>query len=177
MKGLMRQLAEFIFMPPDTILEDGDTYRYNAQGLIEGVVRPVIKPVRLNRIQVFKDFTLNLAKLSKCTDRQVAAIITDSTLSQVHSIGINGGPKGLADCLCKLDGKYGCIHAEINALIKCRDEHSNKVMFVTLSPCKQCATAIINAPGGFSTVYYMEAWKDETGLKLLKSSGIRVEGV
>lgn len=125
------------------------------------------------RLKVFKDFTTNLATLSKCEERHVAAIITDKDLSQVYSIGVNGGPKGLADCMCKLDGKYGCIHAEINALIKCKSDAMDKVMIVTLSPCKQCAAAIINAPGSFSTVYYLEPWKDLSGLKLLEASGIR----
>ena len=126
------------------------------------------------RMAVFKDFTKNLAKLSKCSERQVAAIITDRDLTQVYSIGVNGGPKGLADCMCIIDGKYGCIHAEINALIKCRTDSPDKVMFVTLSPCKQCAAAIINAPGGFSAVYYFEEWKDDSGIKLLKAAGIHV---
>lgn len=126
------------------------------------------------KIAVFKDFTNNLAKLSKCSERQVAAIITDRDLTQVYSIGVNGGPKGLADCMCVIDGKYGCIHAEMNALIKCRTDNPDKVMFVTLSPCKQCAAAIINAPGGFSAVYYFEDWKDDTGIKLLKAAGIHV---
>ena len=58
------------------------------------------------RIEVFKAFTQQLASLSKCTERQVAAIITNRSLTQVHSIGINGGPKGLADCMCVIDGKY-----------------------------------------------------------------------
>ena len=92
----------------------------------------------------------------------------------MYSIGVNGGPKGLADCMCVIDGKYGCIHAEINALIKCRTDSPDKVMFVTLSPCKQCAAAIINAPGGFSAVYYFEEWKDDSGIKLLKAAGIHV---
>lgn len=127
------------------------------------------------RLQVFKRFTMDLATLSKCSERHVAAVITDKDLTQVYSIGLNGGPKGLVDCMCKIEGKYGCVHAEINALIKCRSDAPDKVMFVTLSPCKQCATAIINAPGGFSTVYYMEPWKDDSGLRLLKSAGIRVE--
>lgn len=126
------------------------------------------------RMSVFKDFTQNLASLSKCSERRVAAIITDRDLTQVYSIGVNGGPKGLADCMCVIDGKYGCIHAEINALIKCRTDNPNKVMFVTLSPCKQCAAAIINAPGGFSAVYYFEEWKDDSGIKLLKAAGIHV---
>ncbi len=130
-----------------------------------------------DRLMVFKNFAIDLAKLSKCRERQVAAVVADKTLSQVYSIGLNGGPKNLADCMCNIDGKYGCIHAEINALIKCRSDDKGKVMIVTLSPCKQCAAAIINAPGGFSAVYYVDEWKDDTGIKLLKSAGIRVESV
>lgn len=127
-----------------------------------------------DRVNVFKKFTADLSTLSKCEEGQVAAIITDKAMTQVFSIGINGGPTNLQDCLCKIDGKYGCIHAEINALIKCRSNEPDKVMFVTLAPCKQCAAAIINAPGGFSTVYYMNEWKYDAGLKILKSAGIQV---
>lgn len=129
------------------------------------------------RLQVFKRFAQDLATLSKCSERHVAAIITDKELSQVYSIGLNGGPKGLVDCMCKIDGKYGCVHAEVNALVKCRSDAPDKVMIVTLAPCKQCAAAIINAPGGFSAVYYIEAWKNDFGLKLLKSAGIKVEQI
>lgn len=131
----------------------------------------------MSRADIFKNFVIGLASLSKCTERGVAAVITNRDLSQVYSIGINGGPKGLADCMCVLDGKYGCIHAEINALIKCNSDEPNKVMFVTLSPCKQCAAAIINAPGGFSEVMYVEKWKDDSGLKLLSAAGIKVTEV
>lgn len=129
------------------------------------------------RIEVFKNFTSNLATLSKCSERKVAAIITDRDLTQIYSIGLNGGPKGLVDCMCKIDGKYGCIHAETNALIKCMTDEPGKVMFVTLSPCKQCAAAIINAPGGFSSVYYINEWKDTTGIKLLRQAGIVVKQI
>ena len=126
------------------------------------------------RVKAFSNFAKDLAKLSKCEERKVAAIITDKNLQQVHSIGVNGGPRGLVDCMCKLGSKYGCVHAEINALVKCRSDEPNKVMFVTLAPCVACAAAIINAPGGFSTVYIMEYWKDNTGIELLKSAGINV---
>lgn len=128
-----------------------------------------------DRVVVFANFARELAKLSKCEERKVAAIVTDKDLAQIYSIGLNGGPKGLVDCMCKIDGKYGCVHAEINALIKCRSDAPDKVMFVTLSPCKQCAAAIINAPGGFSTVYYLQEWKDTTGIELLRKAGIRCE--
>ena len=129
------------------------------------------------KLQVFKRFTLDLASLSKCTERRVAAIITDKNMTQIYSIGVNGGPKGLADCMCVLDGKFGCIHAEINALIKCTSVDTDKIMFVTLAPCKQCATAIINAPGSFSRVYYFEDWKEDFGIQLIKAAGIHVERI
>ena len=129
--------------------------------------------MRKTRLKVFANFAKELALLSKCTERKVAAIITDATLSQVYSIGINGGPKGLVDCMCTLNSKYGCIHAEINALVKCRSDAEDKVMIITLSPCVACAAAIINAPGSFSTVYYVEQWKDTKGIELLKNAGIK----
>ena len=124
------------------------------------------------RLEVFKAFVDNLSTLSKCTEKQVAAIITDSELTQVYSIGINGGPTKLADCMCMLEGKYGCIHAEINALVKCKVDTTGACMFITLSPCKQCAAAIINA--GISTVYFLNDWKDMSGLNLLSNAGIKL---
>lgn len=130
--------------------------------------------MRQARIRSFAAFAQNLAVQSKCKEKQVAAVITDKDMTQVYSIGLNGGPKGLVDCMCALEGKYGCVHAEINALIKCRSDAPDKVMFVTLSPCISCAAAIINAPGSFSAVYYLEEWKNTEGLKLLKQAGIKV---
>lgn len=126
----------------------------------------------MKRLKVFKNFTLELASLSKCTEKQVAAIIVDKNLTQVLSIGINGGPAGLVDCMCKLGDKYSCVHAEMNALVKCKSDAKDKVMIVTLSPCKMCAAAIINAPGSFSRVYYVYPWKDNTGIQLLNKAGI-----
>lgn len=127
----------------------------------------------MSKQKVMMDFALALAKESKCEKRGVAAVITNTDMSQVMSIGVNGGPKGLANCLCVLEGKYGCIHAEVNALIKCNDDSPGKKMFTTLAPCGQCAASIINAPGRFSTVYYHESWREETGLKLLQQAGIQ----
>ena len=131
----------------------------------------------MTKLQVFADFVDNLSKLSKCKEKQVAAVITDKDMMQVYSIGLNGGARGLDDCLCETTGKYGCVHAEINALIKCRSDATDKVMFVTLSPCVACAAAIINAPGSFSAVYYIEEWKNDEGLKLLRKSGIKTEKI
>lgn len=128
-----------------------------------------------NKYEVFKTFTMNLASLSKCEERKVAAIITSSDMSQIYSIGINGGAKRQDDCMCNTEGKYGCVHAEINALIKNRAMDDSKCMFVTLAPCKQCAAAIVNAPGFFRVVYYFEDWKCDSGIKILTRAGISVK--
>ena len=51
----------------------------------------------MTRLQVFADFVDNLSKLSKCKEKQVAAVITDKDMMQVYSIGLNGGARGLDD--------------------------------------------------------------------------------
>jgi deoxycytidylate deaminase len=127
-----------------------------------------------NRLAVFRDFTMSLLLLSKCQEKRVAAIITDTAFTQVHSIGINGGAKGLSDCMCVVEGKYGCLHAEDNCIAKNTYHGTDKVMIITLAPCKQCAARIINTPGGFERVYYVNDWKDDIGLKMLRLAGIQV---
>ena len=63
-------------------------------------------------------------------------------------------------------GQSGCIHAEINALIKL--DYNNpkpKKMYVTLSPCKMCAKAIVNS--GIEEIIYLEEYRDKTGVEIL----------
>lgn len=124
------------------------------------------------RIEIFRDFTQNLATLSKCTDKQVACIITNKEGTQVYSIGVNGGPKGGRDCLCTLGGRYTCIHAEANAIAKCTVADPDKVVFCTFSPCVTCAALLLNA--GLSELYYVDSYKDDTGLQMLRDAGVLV---
>ena len=65
------------------------------------------------------------------------------------------------------------IHAEINALLKMDyNNPKDKTIYVTLSPCRQCAKAIINA--GVSRVVYDEEYRDPAGVDLLWNVGIQV---
>lgn len=121
---------------------------------------------------VFMNFAKSLSNLSKCTQRGVAAIVTDSKLMQVYSIGLNGGPVHGINCLCELGGKETCVHAEAQAIAKMTAVDNNKVIFTTLSPCVTCAALIINT--SIRKVYYSEDWKDNPGLKLLRAAGIQV---
>ena len=123
------------------------------------------------RLKVFVRFVTELASLSKCTDRSVAAIIVDRAGTQVYSIGVNGGPAGGIDCLCDPSNKYTCAHAEANALAKCAVDLKDKIMLCTLSPCVTCATLIINS--GISGVIYLEAYRDLSGIYLLQQAGVK----
>lgn len=122
------------------------------------------------RTHVFGRFVKDLATLSKCEQRGVAAVITDRMGSQVYAIGVNGGPKGGPQCLCGLGGKYLCVHAEANAIAKDRSNDEDKVMFTSLAPCPTCAALMINS--GIRRLFYLEPWKDHEGLHLLQEAGI-----
>lgn len=124
------------------------------------------------RLRVFKHFAQELSTLSKCEDKHVACVITDTAGTKVYSIGINGGPRGGRQCLCSVPGKYTCVHAEANALAKCTTEDPNKVVISTFSPCVTCAALMINS--GVSAVYYIDEYKDTLPLDMLRDAGIRV---
>lgn len=74
----------------------------------------------------------------------------------------------------KLITKPEVLHAESNAIAKCaRSSESSKdaVLYLTLSPCFNCAKLIIQA--GVKAVYYIDEWENDTsGLRLLIKAGI-----
>lgn len=157
-------------------------YKDFLRGLIKIKIMAKLKPENIlhnmyvshtDRFQVLGRFVKDLATLSKCTKRGVAAIIIDGAATQIYSIGINGGPQGGVDCLCAYNGKYSCIHAESNAIAKCNTHDNSKIMICTLSPCVTCASLIVNS--GFSAFFYLERWDDTTGLGILQSANIYTE--
>lgn len=128
----------------------------------------------MTKYDLLFDFADKAKSLSKCKHGQVAAILTNWNFTKISSIGINGGAMNQADCLCgDKDAKYGCVHAEINCLVKNRDWSGKKVMVCTKSPCPTCAAAIINSEIVEGFIYF-EDYKDDTGLEMLQNSGISV---
>ena len=105
---------------------------------------------------------------------QVGAVIVTEDNTQVLAIGYNGDHKGGPNEVDSHEpGQSGFIHAEINALIKCDFNHPKpKKMYLTVSPCKLCAKAIVN--GGIREVVYSKKYRDESGIEVLKQSGIVV---
>ena len=69
--------------------------------------------------------------------------------------------------------KHEVLHAETNAISKCAKFHSsteNSTIYVTLSPCFDCAKFIIQA--GIKRVVYEDIYRDTDGLDLLTKVGI-----
>ena len=126
---------------------------------------------------IWLDFAATIAKRSYDPKFQVGCCIVTEDNCQVLAIGYNGNHKGGPNQRESLEpGHSGFIHAEINALIKL-DYNNPKVkkMYLTMSPCRKCAKAIIN--GGIAKVFYRDAYRDTSGIDLLESCGIEVHHI
>ena len=80
------------------------------------------------------------------------------------------------DMSCKLITKPEVLHAESNAIMKvARSTNSSNdaTLYVTMSPCFDCAKLIIQA--GIKRVVYLEAYRNTDGVALLEKAKIRVD--
>lgn len=111
--------------------------------------------------------------LCRQVNRNIGCVITTEDMQQVLAISYNGPPKQLSNDACKgAQGDCGCVHAELNAIIKVDGRLPNKIMFITMSPCENCARAIAQA--NISKVFYCEDYRNTAGLELLKKCHIEV---
>jgi dCMP deaminase len=124
--------------------------------------------------QVWGDVVNTIARRSADPTFKVAAIIVTDDNTQLLSLGYNGDHMGGSNCReSEVPGESGFIHAEVNALIKLDfNSPKKKKMYVSLSPCKMCAKAIINAR--IDEVIYSEEYRDTSGIDLLRRAGIKV---
>lgn len=116
-----------------------------------------------------------IAQRSHHSTFKVGALIVTSDNTQVLSLGYNGNAAGLSNVpQSEEPGCSGLLHAEINALLKLDyNNPKDKVMYLTLSPCTNCAIAVINS--GIKKVVYKEKYRDDTGIKMLNKAGVKVE--
>ena len=113
---------------------------------------------------------------SYCERRKVGALIVKNQM--IISDGFNGTPSGFPN-LCEDEGgtTYSYVlNAEANAITKVAKSNNSSLgatMYVTASPCIECAKLIIQA--GISRVVYGDNYRLEDGLNLLKRAGIEIE--
>ena len=115
------------------------------------------------------------AKNSYCKRRQVGALIVKDKM--IISDGFNGTPEGFEnECEDENDKtKAYVLHAEANAITKVAKSGNNSLgatLYATTSPCIECAKLIIQA--GIKRVVYLDDYRNDDGLKLLKRANIEV---
>lgn len=118
------------------------------------------------------------AENSYCKRRQVGALLVKN--KTIISDGYNGTPTGFENiCEDETGHTYSYVlHAEANAITKIARSGNNSegaTLYVTTSPCIECAKLIIQA--GITRVVYSEHYRLADGLELLKAAGITVDFV
>ena len=116
------------------------------------------------------------AKNSYCSRRQVGAILVKDRM--IISDGYNGTPSGFENVCEDENGvtKPYVLHAEANAITKVAKSSNSSLgatLYVTASPCMECAKLIIQA--GISRVVYLEEYRITDGVDLLRRAGVQVE--
>jgi len=127
--------------------------------------------------EVWMATAILISKRSYDPRYQVGAVVVSEDNTQVLAVGYNGNYSGGPnEAESDNPGESGMIHAEINALLKLDyNNPKKKTMYVTLSPCKMCAKAIVNA--GIDEVIYKEEYRDTAGIDILKMSNINVRKI
>lgn len=127
------------------------------------------------------------AELSHARRLHVGAIVVKD--DRIISIGYNGMPAGWDnDCEdqiyeedgfhIKLKTKPEVLHAETNAiskLAKSTESGNGAAMFITHSPCLDCAKLIYQS--GINSVFYRNNYRNNDGIDFLLKSGVTVEKI
>lgn len=115
------------------------------------------------------------AENSYCVRRQVGALIVRDKM--IISDGYNGTPSGFENICEDETGKTKLyvLHAEANAITKVAKSNNSSegaTLYVTSSPCIECAKLIIQS--GIKRVVYADSYHSMDGIDLLKRVGIEI---
>lgn len=121
---------------------------------------------RLSLDDTLMAVALVLAQRATCVKRQVGCVLTDK-FGRILSTGYNGVARGLKHCTEKAcpgaydsAGSDSCqaIHAEVNALLACRDTELIDTCYTTVLPCNSCMKTLMNTSCG--RIVYLEDHAD-----------------
>ncbi len=114
------------------------------------------------------------AENSYCKRNKVGALLVKDKM--IISDGYNGTPSGFEN-ICEENDKTKIyvLHAEANAITKVaksNNSSSGATLYVTASPCIECAKLIIQAD--IKRVVYSSEYRIKDGIELLKRADIEV---
>jgi len=116
------------------------------------------------------------AENSYCQRRRVGALLVKEKM--IISDGYNGTPVGFEN-VCEDDNDHTkpyVLHAEANAITKVAKSNNSSdgaTLYVTTSPCIECAKLIIQA--GITRVVYGSVYRMSDGIDLLERAGIQCD--
>lgn len=115
------------------------------------------------------------AENSYCQRRKVGALLVKDKM--IISDGYNGTPSGFENICEDETGhtKPYVLHAEANAITKVAKSYNSSegaTLYVTSSPCLECAKLIIQA--GITRVVFIDSYRSEDGIQLLKRANIEI---
>jgi|TARA_B100000959_G_scaffold41018_1_gene40773 dCMP deaminase len=133
-------------------------------------------------IDAYMDVAERFGKLSSARRLNVGAIIVKD--NRIISIGYNGMPTGW-DNNCeneltegKLKSKPEVLHAETNSIAKLAQSNESgldSTLFVTHSPCLECAKLIYQS--GITTIYYKHEYRSKEGVDFLEKCKLNVHQI
>jgi dCMP deaminase len=115
------------------------------------------------------------AQNSYCQRRQVGALIVKDRM--IISDGYNGTPSGFENVCEDENGntKPYVLHAEANAITKVAKSNNSSegaTLYITSSPCVECAKLIIQA--GIKRVVFSDEYRIVDGIELLRRANIEI---
>ena len=118
------------------------------------------------------------AENSHCKRSKVGCLIVKN--KTIISDGYNGTPSGFPnECEdCENKTLPSVLHAEANAitkLAKSTNSAEDSTLYVTLSPCYDCAKLIIQA--GIKRIVYSETYRNTDSFKLFEQAGIQINKI
>lgn len=133
---------------------------------------------RPTRHEVLMDVAFAFSQRGTCCRLRVGAVLAKD--GRIVSTGYNGSLPGHTHCTPQNCNPYqpctNTIHAERNvisyALLNGVTDFSTLALYITDSPCMQCAQLIGEA--GIRKVYYAREYRIKDGLEYLKSIGAEV---
>lgn len=122
---------------------------------------------------VYLKIAENIASLSYCNRKKVGCILVKD--ENIISTGFNGTPSGMNNCCEDSEGEtnWFTLHSESNAILKLAKSTLSSIdstMYITLSPCKDCAKLILQS--GIKRIVYNKKHSCQEGIKFLISQGI-----
>ena len=136
--------------------------------------------------KAYMKMAIEWSKLSRAQRKKVGCLIVSN--EAIISDGYNGMPATFPNkCEYKCEDDNGKIvlktnpevlHAESNAitkLAKSTKSSEDATLYITLSPCLECAKLIIQS--GIRRVVYLEEYRNTEGIKLLKKANLEVEKI